>query len=128
MANIENLKPFKKGDDERRNILGRPRLTKLTDALREQIAEQVPGADEQTYAEAIAETLIKLAVAGDVAAIREIADRTEGKPKQSVDLDIQATNWREAAQKYGLSESEIIHETRILLAEFDSSSGDEAID
>ncbi len=107
------------------NPSGRPKLTKLTDALREQISELNPGASEETIAEAIAAKLIKLALAGDIAAINAVFDRTEGKPKQAIDLDIQTTTWRDEAKKYGLSESEIIHETRILLAEFDVDSSDE---
>jgi hypothetical protein len=117
MANTKNLKPFKKGSDERRNTLGRPKKTLLSEAIREQIALTMPGADEQTFAEAIAGTLIKLAVAGDVAAIREIADRTEGKPKQAIDLDLQINDWRTLAQNYGVSETDVIREAKLLIAE-----------
>ncbi len=108
------------------NSAGRPRLTKLTDSLRQQIAETNPDAPEETIAEQIAKTLITLALSGDVQAIKEIANRTEGLPKQSIDLDIQATNWREEARRNGISESEIIDETRLLLAEFDAGGSDEA--
>jgi hypothetical protein len=126
MANLKTLKPFKKGVDERRNTAGRPRLTKLTDSLRQQLAEAVPGAPEKTIAEAIARALIREALTGNVQAAREIADRCEGKPKQSIDLDIQATSWREEAERYGITESEIVGEARLLLAEFDAGGGDEA--
>ncbi len=128
MANIKNLKPFKKGDDERRNVLGRPKKTLLSEAIREQIAASMPGASEQTFAEAIAKTLIDLAVGGDVAAIREIADRTEGKPKQAIDLDLQINDWRTEAQKYGITESDVINEAKLLISESVDGPSDEASD
>ncbi len=107
------------------NPSGRPRLTKLTEALREQLAEINPHAPEETIAEAIAQTLIKLAIAGDVAAIREIADRTEGKPKQPIDVDLQINDWRTLAQNYGVSETDVIREAKLLIAEsVDDSSGE----
>ncbi len=126
MANLKTLKPFKKGVDERRNTAGRPRLTKLTDSLRQQIAEANPDAPEETIAEKIAKTLITLALSGDVQAIKEVFDRCEGKPKQSIDLDVQATNWQEEARRHGITESEIVRETRLLLAEYDAGGGGEA--
>jgi hypothetical protein len=86
MANIKNLKPFKKGEDERRNTSGRPKLTRLSESLREQLAEAMPGADEQSIAEEIAKTLIKLAISGDIAAIRECFDRAEGKSPINLDV------------------------------------------
>ncbi len=126
MANLKTLKPFKKGVDERRNTAGRPRLTKLTDALREQLAEEMPNAPERTVAETIARALIREAIGGNVQAAREIADRTEGKPKQAIDLDIQATSWQEEVRRHGISEAEVAAEARLLLAEFDAGGGGEA--
>jgi hypothetical protein len=127
MANIKNLKPFKKGEDERRNTLGRPKLTRLTEAIREQLAEVMPGATESTIAEEIAKTLIRLALSGDVQAIREIADRTEGKPKQAIDLDLDLQlDWRTEAQKFGLTKNDILNETKLLIAGLDFNDGDEA--
>jgi hypothetical protein len=109
------------------NPSGRPRLTKLTEAIREQLAEVMPGASEQSIAEGIAETLIKLALSGDVQAIREIADRTEGKPKQAIDLDLDLQlDWRIQAQKFGLTKNDILNETKLLIAGLDFSDGDEA--
>ena len=84
MANAKNLKPFKKGDDKRRNITGRPKRTHLTDCLREQLAEV--SSDERTIAEHIARVLIKKALAGDIAAIKEAFDRSEGRPIQGIDV------------------------------------------
>jgi hypothetical protein len=108
------------------NSAGRPRLTKLTDSLRQQIAETNPDAPEETIAETIAETLITLALSGDIAAIKEVFDRCEGKPKQAIDLDVQSANWREEARRYGITESEVAAEARLLLAEFDAGISGEA--
>ena len=124
MANIKNLKPFKKGEDKRRNVLGRPKKTLLSEAIREQVAALMPGADERTFAEAIAETLINLAVAGDVSAIREIADRTEGKPKQAIDVDLRAMDWRTLAQSNGVTEQDVIREARLLIESADDAGGE----
>jgi hypothetical protein len=114
-------KQFPKGTTG--NPSGRPKLTRLTDALREQITEQMQGAPEGTIAEEIARKLIKLALGGDIAAIREVFDRTEGKPKQAIDLDLQVSDWRTEAQKYGVTEEDVINEAKLLIAEstFDSS-------
>jgi hypothetical protein len=105
------------------NPNGRPKLTKLTDALREQLAEINPNAPERTVAETIARALIREAISGNVAAAREIGDRTEGKPKQAIDLDLQINDWRTLAKNYSLNEQDVIREARLLIAEsFDDSS------
>jgi hypothetical protein len=114
---------FQKGQSG--NPSGRPRLTKLTDALRQQLAETNPNAPEETVAEEIARALISEAKIGNVQAIREIGDRTEGKARQAIDLDVQVNDWRTEAQKYGLSERDILAEARILIEQSDFDSGDE---
>lgn len=106
---------FKKGETGNRN--GRPKLTRLTDALRQQLAEIAPDAPDETQAEAIARTLIREAISGNVQAAREIADRTEGKPKQAIDLDLQINDWRILAKNYGVSETDVINEAKLLIAE-----------
>ncbi len=116
-------KQFPKGTTG--NPSGRPKLTRLTDSLRQQISELNPNAPEETIAEAIAETLITMALSGDVQAIKEVFDRCEGKPKQAIDLDIQATSWREEAQKYGVTEQDVINEAKLLIAESAIDSGGE---
>jgi hypothetical protein len=75
---------FPKGETGNPN--GRPRLTRLTEALREQLAEAMPGASESTIAEEIAKTLIRLALSGDIAAIKECFDRAEGKAPINLDV------------------------------------------
>jgi hypothetical protein len=103
------------------NTAGRPRLTKLTDALRQQIAETNPDADDETIAETIAKTLIQLALSGDVQAIKEVFDRTEGKPKQSLDLDVSVQDWRSIASGAGLTAEEFIDESKLYVAELEAS-------
>ncbi|MEJ7862365.1 MAG: DUF5681 domain-containing protein [Pyrinomonadaceae bacterium] len=116
-------KQFPKGTTG--NPSGRPKLTRLTDALREQLAEINPDAPEETIAEQIARALISEAKTGNVQAIREIGDRTEGKPKQAIDLDLQINDWRTLAQSYSLSEQDVIDEAKLLIAESFDDSGDE---
>ncbi len=117
-------KKFPKGESGNRN--GRPKLTKLTEALREQLAEEMPNAPERTIAEAISRALIREALKGNVQAAREIADRTEGKPTQKLDLDLQINDWRTEAEKYGVTEADVIREAKLLIAEsaLDSSSAE----
>jgi hypothetical protein len=67
------------------NPAGRPRDT-ITPYLRVRVQQVYPGRDATTYGEMIANELIDLAVAGEIAAIREVCDRLEGKPRQAVDL------------------------------------------
>ncbi len=113
---------FKKGETGNKN--GRPKITKLTDALREQLAEIAPDAPEETQAEVIARALIREAISGNVQAIREIADRTEGKPKQAIDLDLQVSDWRTLAKNYSLNEQDVIREAKLLIESVNDSSGE----
>jgi hypothetical protein len=59
---------------------GRPKIKTLSQAYRSQL-EQVNPADPagRTFAECIAENLVKLAAKGNVQACIELADRVEGK-------------------------------------------------
>lgn len=42
----------------------------------------------RNYAQVIADQAVELAAAGDIAAIREVTDRTEGRAKQTVDATV----------------------------------------
>jgi hypothetical protein len=107
------------------NPSGRPKLTRLTDALREQLAEINPDVPEKTIAERIARALIREAIGGNVQAIREIGDRCEGKPKQAIDLDMQVSDWRTLAKNYSLSEEDVINEAKLLIEQSAVDHGDE---
>jgi hypothetical protein len=75
---------FSKGESG--NSAGRPRLTKLSDSLRQKIAETNPDAPEETIAEQIAQTLITMALSGDLQAIKEVFDRCEGRAPVTLDV------------------------------------------
>ncbi len=84
---LANLEPYKFKKGQSGNPSGRPRSAILSDALRCKLAEVDP-IDEsgRTYAEVIAEQIIIRAKAGDVQAIKEIADRVEGKARQTLSV------------------------------------------
>lgn len=65
---------------------GRRQEKPFADALRMEIA--AVGEDQKALRE-IARKLIEKASEGDLAAMKELADRTDGKPRQQ--LDIEAT-------------------------------------
>jgi hypothetical protein len=111
---IANLKPFQKGVSG--NPAGRPKSLTLSEAFRRQLSQPVPG-DEQgrTFAEVIALRVCVAAAQGDISASREIADRTEGKPKQALDLDLKVTDWRELSKAHGVSEEEVVREAQLLI-------------
>jgi hypothetical protein len=70
----------------------------LSHSCRELLAASVPDDPEgRTYAEAIAKTLAQKALAGDIRAAQEIADRAEGKARQSI--EIQSAEMREAFER-----------------------------
>ena len=99
------------------NPNGRPKSITLSEALRIQLAKEMPDAGEQTYAEAIAQVLAESATRGSVRAASEIADRTEGRAKVRVDVNANIHDWRELARLHGVTEEEVIAEARQLLNE-----------
>jgi len=77
---------FKKGQTG--NPGGRPKSALLSQACREQLAKPVPGDPEgRSYAEAIAQMLADKALSGDLRAAQELADRAEGRARQSVEIE-----------------------------------------
>ncbi len=110
---LANLKPFKPGQSG--NPAGRPKKALLSDALRRQLAIAAPGMPEKTQAETIAAALIAEAIAGNVQAIREVGDRTEGKPAQAIALDLDVRDWRQMAQSNGLELNDVLTEARLLI-------------
>jgi hypothetical protein len=89
MGNADKIKPFqwKKGQPSP-NPGGRPRSADLSNAIRAQLESEMT-LDGQiiTVAEAITSVLVKSALSGDIRAIREIADRAEGRPSQTVNVE-----------------------------------------
>ena len=121
----KTLVPFKKGEDSRRNLAGRPKGKSLTsilfDALNKKanrelkelvfVKKLTASMNEQqkealTVGDIVMFRLLTKAIAtGDMAAIKEIFDRTEGKAKQSLDI----TSLGEQIQ--GITQVEVIHTT-----------------
>ena len=94
---------FKPGQSGNPN--GRPKLAPLSHACRELLAALIPDDPQgRTYAEAIAQTLATRALKGDIRAAQEMADRAEGKPRQSI--EIQNTRLREAFDRMSRDELE----------------------
>jgi hypothetical protein len=119
---LQNLKPFPKGVSG--NPAGRPKKALLSDALRRQLAIAAPGMPEKTQAEIIAAALIAEAISGNVQAIREVGDRTEGKPAQAIALDLEVKDWRSLAASNGLELNEVLTEARLIIAESSQSDFD----
>ena len=83
--NVGAATQFKPGQSG--NPGGRPKKSPLADACRELLNNPVPeDPSGRTYAEAIAEQLAERALAGDIRAVREIADRAEGKTRMPMEL------------------------------------------
>jgi hypothetical protein len=87
MANIENLKPFKPGNDDRRNLKWAPKKIPALDTL---LAEVLGNTNNEgiEIARAILLALIAKALKGDTKAIEIILDRAYGKPGLSIDHGI----------------------------------------
>jgi hypothetical protein len=98
-SEVTRFKPGQSG-----NPGGRPKTAPLSQACRELLADSVPNDREgRTYAQAIAQTLGEKALAGDIRAAQELADRAEGKARQSI--EIEHTALRKAFER--LNEAEL---------------------
>lgn len=79
-----NEHAFKPGDP-RINRAGRPKSLTLSEAYRRMLGTVDPDDPEgRTHAEVIAESMVIKAKKGTVMASMELADRTEGRPMQTV--------------------------------------------
>ncbi len=56
-------------------------------AINEAITDEETG-EKKPKLRAVAEMLVTKALEGDMAAIREVADRLDGKPQQAIEVDI----------------------------------------
>jgi hypothetical protein len=88
---------------------GRPRNDTLTASLLAKLKELAPGADEKTVADCLATVLVREALQGSIHAISLIADRTEGKARQAIDVDVK-TMWNITELMSG-DLTEAIHES-----------------
>jgi hypothetical protein len=122
---LANLKPWPKGMSG--NPKGRPKSITLSEAYRKQLAQPFPDDPQgRTYAEVIAEKLVMNAATGEVGSAREIADRTEGKPRQALDVDLIALDWQELAKEFGLDEHEVIREALAIVKSLNGAGGSES--
>ena len=80
----DNLKPFKKGKDDRRNMKGAPKLPDLKEAI-SKVLNKIEGG--KTSLDEIIEVLDKNAKKGDIRAAQELLDRGYGKSKQVIESD-----------------------------------------
>ena len=96
----DNLKPFKKGDDPRRNTTGLNKMPDLSEAIAKILNEEKDG---KTALEAILAALRAKAAKGDVRAAQELLDRGFGKATQFIDFGIT----KEAVQNIFPSDDEI---------------------
>lgn len=88
----ENLKPFKKGHDKRRNIKGAPvKIPSLEILLAEVLGEDKDGIEA---AKGILLALRSKALRGDTRAAELLLDRAYGKAKQTIEqnTNLQALN------------------------------------
>jgi len=112
MANPENLKPFKKGEDERRNLQGRPQklITQLKEigytksqvedsvnamlTLSRKELEKIDRGDEYTIFERIiAGALLKSHDKNSLFNLEMLLTRSQGKPKETIDQTIESKNF-----------------------------------
>ena len=121
-AKTTHGKPFEKGNayafkpGQSGNPKGRPKSIVLSEAYRHALVQPFPGDPEgRTYAEVIAGKLVESAALGEVACAREIADRTEGKPRQMLDVDLNLMDWRQMAHANGLNEADVLAEAKQLI-------------
>lgn len=106
------------------NPTGRPKSITLSEALRLELAKVLPNdTQERTFAEVIAQSLVRAAATGNILAAKEIADRTEGKPKQAIAMDMNVNDWRELARQHGVSETDVIREAKRIVQESGLDSG-----
>jgi hypothetical protein len=115
---LANLKPFPKGQSG--NPGGRPKTKLFSIAAREWLAAPNEENPELTNAEMAVIKCGKAALEGSLAALAELIDRAEGRPRQAIDANITTDDWREDARRYGLSEEDVIRETKNLIAAYDA--------
>jgi len=109
---VENLKPFQKGEDERRNLQGRPQklITQLKEigytksqvedsvnamlTLSRKELEKIDRGDEYTIFERIiAGALLKSHDKNSLFNLEMLLTRSQGKPKETIDQTIESKNF-----------------------------------
>lgn len=66
---------------------GRPKFAEMSKACRDILSQPMPKDKSRTFAMGIARKLADMAIHGNVAAASELADRSEGRPRQALDIN-----------------------------------------
>lgn len=84
---LSNLIPFKKGDDPRRNMEGRPvGSVSIVEGIKKKLLEIEPE-NKKTYLDLFLSRYFRKAIKdGDVGLIRDMINRIDGMPKQTNEL------------------------------------------
>ncbi len=107
MANEQNLKPFKKGYDEKRNMNGRPRkyvsnlkdqgykLSEVNDAIQvlismtvDELIEVTENTEATVLEVTVANSIIKSLKKGSLYSLDTLLTRTFGKPRETIDANV----------------------------------------
>ena len=75
----------------------------------------VPPHSNKTNAEHVISALIRKARGGNVPAITCLLDRLHGKPSQSINLDMDTSDWRTLAENLNLTETDVREQARLLI-------------
>lgn len=96
MPNPENIEKHKFKEGESGNPAGRPKGSRnLSTILKAMLEEDIEIENEdgtkekKQFQDAIIQKLVKKAVNGEIKAITEIFDRTEGKAKQEISMNLE---------------------------------------
>lgn len=122
----DNLKPFKKGEDNRRNVKGRPRkfilelkeqgykISEVTDTIEilismtEKELQDISNNDNSTVLEkVVSSAILKSIKRGDLVSIETLLNRAFGKPKEKIEQDVKITNHKIKLTFGGESKEEI---------------------
>lgn len=116
--------PYKWTPGTSGNPNGRPKGSKNGSAALRRLARQL--CDPKTglsFEDQIAAKLIAKALEGDLGAIKEFYDRTEGRPGVRNEREMEIIDWRERVRIYGLDEKDVIEQARQLLLESNNGPG-----
>lgn len=87
-ANAEYIAPFQWKPGQTGNPKGRPKNRTLTEIVREYMEKEgmTPDGRELILSEAMAETILKMALGGNTEVIKELWARLEGKSKETLEI------------------------------------------
>ena len=92
--------------------MGSQNVIRLHPRCCDQLEQQ--NTDTETIADSIAAVLVKRAFSGEVRAIREIADRTEGRPRQQIKVEAEVMESEDRIDLSKLSDDQLRQVQEIL--------------